>query len=91
MAESEQVDPPHTFDMTDDIPNNAHTELAPMDRGKQANLILLGCSLLQLPVWGTYGTNEDSKTNTLTTLNSISHIIRRVSGELYIAPVRLGG
>jgi len=51
MAESEQVDPPHTFDMTDDIPNNAHTELAPMDRGKQANLILLGCSLLQLPVW----------------------------------------
>jgi hypothetical protein len=47
MAES---DPPHTFDMID----NAHSELPPTDRGKQANLVLLGCSLLQLPVWGTY-------------------------------------
>ncbi|KAK5451631.1 hypothetical protein LTS15_007891 [Exophiala xenobiotica] len=59
MAES---DPRRTFDMID----NAHSELPPTDRGKQANLVLLGCSLLQLPVWAfpiSYGVFQENYTS----------------------------
>jgi len=34
---------------TDEI---EHTMLPPTDRGKEAWLVLAGCSLIQIPVWG---------------------------------------
>ena len=32
----------------------SHPSPPPTDRGDQANLVLLGCSLLQLPIWGKF-------------------------------------
>lgn len=41
VQEDEEITPPAAI-------------LPPTDDGKEANLVLLGCSILQLPIWGTF-------------------------------------
>jgi hypothetical protein len=41
-----------TQESLNEITVDESTNLPPADKGKQAYLILLGCSILQLPVWG---------------------------------------
>ena len=51
MADNEAMDLDDQNHSHQETSNN-YAHLEPTDRGRQANLVLLGCSLLQLPVWG---------------------------------------
>lgn len=42
----------HTTEQQDMFEEIEQVSLPPADRGKEAWLVLVGCSLIQIPVWG---------------------------------------
>ncbi|KAI1612664.1 major facilitator superfamily domain-containing protein [Exophiala viscosa] len=78
--------------------HNSYAHPAPTDHGRQANLVLLGCSLLQLPVWGfpiSYGVFQENYASAATDLkgdiSSTGIIGTTLNGIIYLSmPVLFG-